>query len=59
MCLRDCSGVLFESRTLCAGRAFHRGDTVRVLAGPIVQEPTRTSIEVGPGRHIEDEWGQV
>ena len=34
------------------------GDSVYVLSGELLKEPTRISIQIGPDEHIEDEWGQ-
>ena len=31
---------------------------VYVLSGCIYNQPTRTSIQIGPDQHIEDQWGQ-
>ncbi len=35
-----------------------KGDVVLCLNGPIVDRPTRTSIELGEGMHVEDELGR-
>ena len=36
---------------------FREGDVVVRLQGPIVDQPTRESIEIGPGQHIIDPIG--
>ncbi len=43
---------------LVATRRFEPGECVLQLNGRIVSEPTRTSIELAPDRHVEDELGQ-
>jgi len=32
--------------------------TVYILTGPILEGPTRTSIQIGPSKHIEDDLGK-
>ena len=36
---------------------YNSGDLIRRLEGPIVNKPTRTSIEISEGSHIEDKYG--
>ena len=36
---------------------YHINDVVYTLSGEISSTPTRTSIEIGPNRHIEDKLG--
>ncbi len=45
-------------RSVCAARSFPAGATVLQLSGDISSVPTRTSIEIGPDRHIEDPVGR-
>ncbi len=40
-----------------ATQDFAAGDTVLALTGPVLQTPTRESIELGPGAHIVDPQG--
>jgi hypothetical protein len=40
-----------------ATEAFGAGAAVLALQGPLLQQPTRESIELGPGRHIVDPTG--
>lgn len=36
---------------------FKKGDTLFELSGPIIYRPTRTSIQIGKNKHIEDDIG--
>ena len=40
-----------------AKEAFASGDTILYLNGEVAQVPSRTSIQTGEGRHIEDKIG--
>ena len=39
------------------GHDLHCGNVVFMLDGSISTYPTQTSIQIGPGRHIEDDMG--
>lgn len=36
---------------------FHKGEELFTLSGPIVDKPTRTSIQIGKNKHVEDDIG--
>jgi uridine kinase len=40
------------------GPSVQSGTSIYKLTGNIKTKPTRTSIQIGPDKHIEDEWGQ-
>lgn len=40
------------------GKTVQPNNLVYNLSGPILDRPTRTSIQISPAKHIEDEWGQ-
>ena len=40
------------------GPSVQSGTSIYKLTGNIKTKPTRTSIQIGPNKHIEDEWGQ-
>jgi SET domain-containing protein len=40
------------------GNSVFPGEVLYYLKGPVESEPTRTSIQIGPNKHIEDIWGQ-
>jgi hypothetical protein len=42
---------------LFATQQYNSGDLIRKLEGPIVDKPTRTSIEISEETHIEDKYG--
>jgi hypothetical protein len=48
---------LIDGCGLFSTEHYSTGDLIRKLEGPIVDKPTRTSIEIGNGRHIEDIYG--
>lgn len=43
---------------LVSNHQFEPTDILIVLSGPEIENPTRTSIQIGEGRHIEDYYGQ-
>lgn len=45
-------------RATYAGSAFASGELVYTVRGQITPERTRSSIEVGPGKHVEDASAQ-
>ena len=53
--IADCDRV--QGKALFASKEFQEGDVVHVLDGTIAPEPTRESIEIGPGQHITDPFG--
>lgn len=40
-----------------AGEDIPAGVVLFVMDGPILKQPTRTSVQIGPMAHIEDIWG--
>lgn len=44
--------------SLVASKKYDSGDIIFVLSGAILSSPTRTSIELYPDLHIEDEHGK-
>ena len=38
--------------------SIEKGEIVRTLKGNILPHPTRTSIQIGTGKHIEDKFGR-
>ena len=49
--------IVNNSRALVAAVPFPPGALIRQLVGQENDTPTRTSIQVGNGRHIEDDFG--
>ncbi len=45
-------------RGLVTSKFFRRGEVVVEVVGPTAHAPTRTSIHVGGGRHVEDPLGR-
>jgi len=43
---------------LVATTQYQPGDVIRVLVGETSNKPTRTSIQISPTEHVEDEYGQ-
>lgn len=49
--------VVNNSKALVAAVPFSPGALIRQLVGREVDTPTRTSIQVGESKHIEDDFG--
>ena len=42
---------------LFSEKVYNYGDIIHRLEGPIYNKPSRTTIEIGDGKHINDEYG--
>ena len=49
--------VVNNSKALVAAVPYPSGALIRRLIGREIDTPTRTSIQVGEGKHIEDDFG--
>ena len=47
-----------QFNSLYSTKSYLKGDIIHVLEGNIVSKPTRTSIEIGKNKHIEDNYGK-
>tara|TARA_B100001094_G_scaffold300929_1_gene326787 strand:+ start:364 stop:705 length:342 start_codon:yes stop_codon:yes gene_type:complete len=45
-------------KSLYSTQSYQHNQIIYKLSGPIVTNPTRTSIEIGPNQHIENKYGQ-
>ena len=45
-------------KSLYSTKAYKKNQIIIKLSGTILDKPTRTSIEIGKDKHIEDELGQ-
>ena len=48
----------FRDLIYTGNQIIEEGELVYILLGPILDKPTRTSIQIGPDKHIEDDHGQ-
>ncbi len=45
-------------KALYAIKPFNVGETIRILEGKLVLQPTRESIHIGNGQHVIDKYGK-